>query len=185
MGVPYAEVIGDPIAHSKSPAIHKFWLEKLGLECDYRATRVTPGELPAYLAARRADPRLVRLQRHHPLETSRARTAGRAGLSGAFDRRDQCDCRRGTERPVLVGHNTDAEGFLGPLKDWPGLMRNYRLATLIGTGGGAAAVAWALQGRISCSSYTAERSSAPKHSCAGSAKTTWILRNRLSAYRMT
>ena len=27
---PYAEVIGDPIAHSKSPLIHKFWLENLG-----------------------------------------------------------------------------------------------------------------------------------------------------------
>ncbi len=56
MGVPYAEVIGDPIAHSKSPAIHKFWLEKLGIEGDYRAVRVSPPELPAYLAARRRDP---------------------------------------------------------------------------------------------------------------------------------
>lgn len=56
MGIPYAEVIGDPIAHSKSPAIHKFWLEKLGIEGDYRATRVTPGALPAYFEARRADP---------------------------------------------------------------------------------------------------------------------------------
>lgn len=56
MGVPYAEVIGDPVAHSKSPLIHKFWLEKLGIEGDYRATRVTADELPDYLAARRADP---------------------------------------------------------------------------------------------------------------------------------
>jgi shikimate dehydrogenase len=56
MGVPYAEVIGDPIAHTKSPLIHKFWLEKLGIEGDYRATRVTADELPAYLAARRTDP---------------------------------------------------------------------------------------------------------------------------------
>ena len=29
--LPYAEVIGDPIAHSKSPLIHNFWLEKLGM----------------------------------------------------------------------------------------------------------------------------------------------------------
>ncbi|MEC7400197.1 MAG: shikimate dehydrogenase, partial [Pseudomonadota bacterium] len=29
---PYAEVIGDPIAQSKSPAIHGFWLEKLGID---------------------------------------------------------------------------------------------------------------------------------------------------------
>ena len=32
MSRPYAEVIGDPIAQSKSPAIHGFWLEKLGIE---------------------------------------------------------------------------------------------------------------------------------------------------------
>lgn len=56
MGIPYAEVIGDPIAHSKSPLIHKFWLERLGLEGDYRSVRVRPGELGEYLAARRSDP---------------------------------------------------------------------------------------------------------------------------------
>jgi shikimate dehydrogenase len=55
-GLPYAEVIGDPIAHSKSPLIHNFWLEKLGLEGDYRATRITAAELPSYLASRREDP---------------------------------------------------------------------------------------------------------------------------------
>ena len=56
MGIPYAEVIGDPIAQSKSPVIHKYWLEKLGLEGDYRATRVTADDLPAYLESRRTDP---------------------------------------------------------------------------------------------------------------------------------
>jgi shikimate dehydrogenase len=56
MGVPYAEVIGDPIAHSKSPIIHKFWLDKLGLEGDYRRTQVKSGELEAYFASRRRDP---------------------------------------------------------------------------------------------------------------------------------
>ncbi|HEV2746793.1 MAG TPA: shikimate dehydrogenase [Allosphingosinicella sp.] len=56
MGVPYAEVIGDPIAHSKSPLIHKFWLDKLGLEGHYRATLVAPKELHEYLHRRRRDP---------------------------------------------------------------------------------------------------------------------------------
>jgi shikimate dehydrogenase len=56
MTVPYAEVIGDPIAHSKSPLIHKFWLEELGLPYDYRATRVRAGELDSYFERRRADP---------------------------------------------------------------------------------------------------------------------------------
>ncbi len=56
MGVPYAEVIGDPIDHSKSPLIHKFWLSKLGIEGDYRATSVRAGELARHLGQRRADP---------------------------------------------------------------------------------------------------------------------------------
>lgn len=53
---PYAEVIGDPIAQSKSPAIHRFWLEALKIEGDYRATKVTRAELADYLAGRRRDP---------------------------------------------------------------------------------------------------------------------------------
>lgn len=52
----YAEVIGDPIAHSLSPAIHKQWLAMLGLADDYRATNVSRSGLPAYLEGRRGDP---------------------------------------------------------------------------------------------------------------------------------
>jgi shikimate dehydrogenase len=52
---PYADVIGDPIAHSKSPALHRFWLEALKIEGDYRAVQVAQGELDAFLARRRSD----------------------------------------------------------------------------------------------------------------------------------
>jgi shikimate dehydrogenase len=55
MGVPYAEVIGDPIEHSKSPLIHKFWLGKLELEGDYRALCVPAKDLPDYFDVRRRD----------------------------------------------------------------------------------------------------------------------------------
>lgn len=53
---PYAEVIGDPIVQSKSPAIHRFWLDALKLDGDYRAARVSRADLADYLADRRADP---------------------------------------------------------------------------------------------------------------------------------
>ena len=56
MGIPYAEVIGDPVAHSKSPLIHKFWLGKLALKGDFRALQLAPGGLSAYLASRCSDP---------------------------------------------------------------------------------------------------------------------------------
>jgi len=55
MRMPYAEVIGDPIAHSKSPSIHRFWLGKLGMEGDYRHCLVHPDELGAYFEARSRD----------------------------------------------------------------------------------------------------------------------------------
>lgn len=56
MTKPYAEVIGDPIAHSKSPLIHNFWLGKLGIDAEYRACHVRPEELADYFAVRRKDP---------------------------------------------------------------------------------------------------------------------------------
>src|SRR3546814_3144662 len=52
----YAEVIGDPIKHSKSPLIHSFWLDALGLDASYRATHVTPDGLAGFFDERRADP---------------------------------------------------------------------------------------------------------------------------------
>lgn len=55
MGRPYAEVIGDPIAHSKSPLIHNFWLGKLGIDAEYRARHVRADELEDYFTQRRRD----------------------------------------------------------------------------------------------------------------------------------
>jgi shikimate dehydrogenase len=51
MSVVYAEVIGDPIAQSKSPAIHGFWLAELGIDADYRACHVIASGLADYLAS--------------------------------------------------------------------------------------------------------------------------------------
>ena len=52
----FAEVIGDPIGHSKSPLIHRFWLAKLGMDADYHATLVTRSGLADFLTTRRKDP---------------------------------------------------------------------------------------------------------------------------------
>ena len=55
MSQPYAEVIGDPIAHSKSPQIHGFWLDHIGMAADYRACHVRRERLADYFADRRQD----------------------------------------------------------------------------------------------------------------------------------
>lgn len=52
----FAEVIGDPIEHSRSPEIHAFWLQQSGIEADYRRRRVPRGGLDSYLSEVRGDP---------------------------------------------------------------------------------------------------------------------------------
>jgi shikimate dehydrogenase len=143
MGIPYAEVIGDPVAHSRSPAIHQFWLGKLGLDYDFRATRVAAGQLPAFLAARRDDPDWcgcsVTLPHKIAVAEQLDELSGIARFVGAVN----CVTRRGRV-PVLAGHNSDVAGFLAPLLPWLGKEHKMRLARVVGTGGAAAAVSVAL-----------------------------------------
>lgn len=44
-----AGVIGHPIGHSKSPAIHRAWIAALGLDAAYDAYDVAPGDLAAFV----------------------------------------------------------------------------------------------------------------------------------------
>ncbi|GAA3257920.1 hypothetical protein GCM10020258_18520 [Sphingomonas yabuuchiae] len=114
MALPYAEVIGDPIAHSKSPKIHGFWLKALGIEAEYRATHVTPDALPAYFAERKADPnwRGCNITVPHKI----------AALEHVEDREDIRTAIGATNTAfrdadgALIGTNTDAAGFAAPLK---------------------------------------------------------------------
>jgi len=109
----YAEVIGDPIAQSKSPTIHKFWLGKLGIDADYRACHVTAAGLADYFAARRNDPewRGCNITMPH-----------KQAAMAQVDRIDSLAQRIGAINTVvrspegeLTGYNTDAAGFLEPL----------------------------------------------------------------------
>ena len=109
----YAEVIGDPIAQSKSPAIHGFWIEKLGLEAAYRAHHVTSETLAAYLSERREDPdwrgcnvTMPHKQAVAPLVDRIEPLAKRVGAINTV--------YRGADG-ALIGRNTDVAGFLEPL----------------------------------------------------------------------
>lgn len=136
---PYAEVIGDPIAQSKSPIIHRFWLEALGLEADYRKTLVTVDELPAFFAERRADPdwRGCNITMPHKLAAldhveDRGDVRGGIGAINTVFR---------AEDGGAVGTNTDAGGFYAPLA---GFDLVGKAVTVIGAGGAARAVLFAL-----------------------------------------
>jgi hypothetical protein len=55
-GQAHAEVIGHPIAHSKSPLIHRFWLNRLGIVADYHSRDILPDDLAGYFAKAARDP---------------------------------------------------------------------------------------------------------------------------------
>jgi shikimate dehydrogenase len=142
MTVPYAEVIGDPVAHSKSPLIHNFWLEKLGLPWDFRRTPVTADQLGAFLESRRQDPQWygcsVTLPHKQTVLTLLDGSADPVTLLGA------ANCIVRDRAGQLIGHNTDWLGFLEPLQPWLELDRRHQMARVIGTGGAAVAVSYAL-----------------------------------------
>ena len=141
--VPYAEVIGDPIAHSKSPLIHNFWLDRLGLAGAYRATHVLPDTLAAYIADRRTDPAWrgcnVTLPHKQAVMPLLGRIDPVAAAIGAVN-------VIVPEDGELVGYNSDAPGFLEPLRPWLARTHLFKLARIIGSGGAARAVAHALWG---------------------------------------
>lgn len=47
--IPLAGVIGHPIAHSRSPALHGFWLKRMGIKGHYIPIDVAPADLPEVL----------------------------------------------------------------------------------------------------------------------------------------
>ncbi|WP_294171269.1 shikimate dehydrogenase [uncultured Sphingomonas sp.] len=135
---PYAEVIGDPIAHSKSPLIHGFWLGKLGLEGAYRATRVTTDELHLYLAERRRDPSWRGCNVTMPLKRAVVPYAGR--LSDDTSVLGAANLLLPDGQGVLRAENSDVRGVAEPLSrlpraDYPGHVATY--VQIIGSGGAA------------------------------------------------
>lgn len=139
MNLPYAEVIGDPIEHSKSPIIHNFWLEKLGIEAEYRKTHVLPAELAAYFLKRRADPDWLGCNVTIPHKIAVMDFVEDPGeVRKHIGAMNTIACE--TAGP-LIGTNTDAGGFLVPLQrlKWRG-----KSALVIGAGGAARAIVFAL-----------------------------------------
>lgn len=136
----YAEVIGDPIAHSKSPMIHGFWLRALGLEADYRAAHVRADGLAAYFAARRADPDWVGCNVTMPHKEA---------VLAHVDEVDALAARLNAANTIvkradglLVAGNTDVEGVAEPLRrhvigGYPDHVATY--VQIIGAGGAARA----------------------------------------------
>ena len=128
-----AGVIGWPVAHSKSPLIHRFWLAKLGIDGDYSRFAVHPDNLGDAI---RALPKLG-------LRGVNVTVPHKVAVMAHLDAVDPDALAIGAVNTLIVaadgrlaGLNTDDAGFLDPLKSVPAIAK----ATVIGAGGAARAV---------------------------------------------
>lgn len=137
----FAEIIGDPVDHLRSPAVINFWLAEAGIDARYAATRVARRDLADFIAQRRKDPAWKGCTIAAPLKldalmladdiTDRAAAAGAANLLVVREAR-------------LVAGNTDVGAMLTVLA--PLLQRHSAQGvTILGDGGAARSALVALK----------------------------------------
>ncbi|HYL32695.1 MAG TPA: shikimate dehydrogenase [Stellaceae bacterium] len=135
-------VMGWPIAHSLSPALHGYWLKAHGIDGEYARQAVRPEELAAALARlKTGDWRGCNLTIPHK-ETAMAH----------LDRVDVAARRVGAVNTVVVengrlsGFNTDGFGFMENLRAAvPNFDAKTGPAVVLGAGGAARAIVDALK----------------------------------------
>jgi shikimate dehydrogenase len=129
-------VLGDPVRHSLSPAMHNAALQELGLDWVYLALPAPAPELAGVVRALEAlDCRGLNVTLPHKqavasLCADRSPLARRLGAVNTLVRRAEGG---------WWGTNTDVEGFLAPLRE-QGLAGGGRRAVVLGCGGSARAV---------------------------------------------
>jgi shikimate dehydrogenase len=130
-------VLGSPIAHSLSPALHRAAYAELGLDWTYDAVEVRSAELPAFLDGLGEEWRGLSLTM--PLKRA---------VVGLVDSLDDWSRLSGVANTVVLGeggragHNTDIPGAVGALGER--VSAPLRSAVVLGGGATAASVLLAL-----------------------------------------
>jgi shikimate dehydrogenase len=140
-GRPFAAIVGWPVEHSRSPALHGFWLKQHGIDGHYGRLPVEPKraaleELIAFLK-RTPNARGCNLTLPHKID-----------IMPMLDRIDPLAKHIGAVNTVikqpdgtLEGRNSDGFGFLEALKQGaPGWQAATGPVTVLGAGGAARAV---------------------------------------------
>jgi shikimate dehydrogenase len=141
--IPRACVIGFPVAHSRSPLLHGYWLNHLDIAGSYGREEVPPTEFPTFL---RDLPR-------HGYVGANITVPYKEIAFRAVDRADRDATAIGAVNTVwreggrIVGGNTDAYGFIAHLEAAiPQWNESIRHATVLGAGGAARAIVHGLLG---------------------------------------
>jgi shikimate dehydrogenase len=141
---PTACVIGWPVGHSRSPAIHRFWLAELRIAGDYVPVAVVPEEIAAFLNSFAASGYVggnVTVPHKEAAFAAVSEMDAEARAIGAVNTLWIDDGK-------LIGSNTDSFGFLANLdeavENWD---KSPEAAVVLGAGGAARAVVFALRER--------------------------------------
>jgi shikimate dehydrogenase len=137
-----AGVMGWPVAHSRSPRLHGYWLRTYGIDGAYIPLPVRPEQ---FAAALRALPMLG-------LAGVNVTVPHKEAALAAVDRSDPAARRIGAVNTIVVatdgtldGRNSDGFGFMENLRAGvPGWSPKTGPAVILGAGGAARAVAVAL-----------------------------------------
>lgn len=140
--IPLAAVLGHPIAHSRSPALHNYWLKRYGIKGHYIPIDIAPVDLPRLL---RTLPELgfvgcnVTIPHKEAILQIADVVTDRAALIGAANtlifRKDG----------KVHADNTDGSGFIANLRqNAPHWAPGSGPAVVLGAGGAARAVVAAL-----------------------------------------
>lgn len=135
-------VIGHPLGHSISPAFQQAALDHLGLDIRYQAWDTPPGQVANLMLRLRGPEHLGASVTVPYKEVALGLVDDLDGLARRIGAINTLVNREGK----LIGYNTDAGGFLRALKEEGGFQPRGRRAVVLGAGGAARAVAFALAG---------------------------------------
>jgi shikimate dehydrogenase len=141
---PRACLMGHPVAHSRSPMIHGYWLKTLGVEGTYELRDLTPEAYPDFLTHLAANGYVG----------GNVTVPHKEAAYRLVDDRDEAAEAIGAvntvwlEKGRLRGGNSDAHGFITNLDDRaPGWDAASGLAVILGAGGSARSAAYTLMKR--------------------------------------
>lgn len=139
-----AAVLGHPIAHSKSPALHQSAYAYLGEDISYSAIDVTEESLPAFMATVRAESGWRGLSVTMPLKSAMVREVDEVrGIARALGVVNTVVFEKAGARLRPVGYNTDVAGIVNALRHAGA--HESPSAVILGGGGTAAAAVAALR----------------------------------------
>ena len=142
--VPRACVMGHPVAHSRSPMIHNYWLKSLGIAGSYELRDLTPEAFPDFIRGFGRNGFIggnVTVPHKEAAFRTVARRDPAAEAIGAVN-------TLWLENGELVGGNSDTHGFIAHLDQAaPGWAVPGGRAVVMGAGGAARSAAYAFSSR--------------------------------------